>query len=105
MHKIGISVSNGTNIVIQNYIVFQIIFMLYSCLAIILNNTLHLFVKSPLLTNFTIIGFIANFISSELTKIWTYSTLGNFFIQAIFTYTLHLLKVIEDYEAKYGNNK
>ena len=37
MHKKGISVSNGTNIVIQNYIVFQIVFMLYSCIAVIIN--------------------------------------------------------------------
>ncbi len=98
MHKKGISVSNGTNIVIQNYIVFQIIFMLYSCLAIILNNTLHLFVKSPLLTNLTIIGFIANFIILILLMLISFSKKFNKTIIVNIINFLAKLKIVKNKE-------
>lgn len=60
MHKNGISVSNGTNIVIQNYIVFQIAFVLWGIIAYILNHAMHLFQSIPLLRELTAIGFIVN---------------------------------------------
>lgn len=60
LHKKGISVSNGANIVIQNYIVFQIAFVIWAIIAYILNHAMHLFQSVPLLRELTMIGFIAN---------------------------------------------
>jgi glycosyltransferase 2 family protein len=60
MHKQGVSVSNGTNIVIQNYIVFQIAFVIWAIIAYILNHAMHLFQRVPLLQELTTIGFIIN---------------------------------------------
>ena len=60
LHKEGVSVSNGTNIVIQNYIVFQIAFVAWAIIAYILNHAMHLFQSVPLLRELTMIGFVVN---------------------------------------------
>lgn len=98
MHKKGVSVSNGTNIVIQNYIVFQIVFMLYSCIAVILNNTLHLFAKSPILANLTIIGFVANSIILILLLLISFSKKFNKTIVVNIINLLAKLKIVKNKE-------
>lgn len=60
LHKKGVSVSNGTNIVIQNYIVFQIAFVFLGVVAFIINHALGLFQSVPLLRELTIVGFVIN---------------------------------------------
>lgn len=60
MHKKGIAYSNGTNIVIQNYIVFQIALVFYAFVAAFLDQYYHLFNYVPVLRQLTIIGFIIN---------------------------------------------
>ena len=62
MHKKGISYANGANIVIQNYIVFQIALVFWAIIAITLNQILHLFEYIPILQQLTVIGFVINFI-------------------------------------------
>ena len=62
MHKKGISYSNGANIVIQNYIVFQIALVFWAIISILLNQIFHFFEYIPILQQLTVIGFIINFI-------------------------------------------
>ena len=60
LHKKGVSIGNGTNIVIQNYIVYQIAFVIIAIISYTLNHTMHLFKEIPLLKELTTIGFTAN---------------------------------------------
>ena len=61
LKKKGVSVSNGTNIAIQSYMVFQISLMILATFAIILNKAIKLFAPVPFLAELTLIGFIINF--------------------------------------------
>ena len=61
LKKKGVSVSNGTNIAIQSYMVFQISLMILATIAIILNKTINLFEPVHILAELTTIGFIINF--------------------------------------------
>jgi glycosyltransferase 2 family protein len=60
MHKKGISVTDGANIVIQNYICFQISLVILGVLSYIANKSFNLFRYDPLLKNLTIVGFVIN---------------------------------------------
>ena len=62
LHKKGFTVNEGTNIVIQNYIVFQIALVFIGIMSLILNKTMHLFQELPLLKELTVIGFVINII-------------------------------------------
>lgn len=77
MRKKGVSVANGTNIVIQNYIVFQIALVLWALVAITLNKTLHLFAYVPFLKQFSVIGFIINFVILALLFLISFSKTFN----------------------------
>ena len=61
MKRKGVSVSNGTNIAIQAYMIFQVSLMILGTIAIILNKTIKLFTPVPFLAELTTIGFIINF--------------------------------------------
>lgn len=60
LHKNKVSVVNSTNIVIENYIIFQFSIVLFGIISLIINNIFHLFAVNSILTNLTIIGFILN---------------------------------------------
>ena len=88
LHKKGVPISDGTNIVIQNYIVFQIALVFIGVLSLILNKTMHLFQEVPLLKELTIIGFVANIIILILLFLISFSknfnrTIINFIIKLI----------------------
>lgn len=61
LHRKGVSISNGTNIAIQSYLIFQIAAMILGFTAILLNSILHYFKYTPIIEQMTIIGFIINF--------------------------------------------
>ena len=72
-YKKGIPVSKGTNIVVQNYICFQISLVFWGIVAVILNKTLNLFKYVPVLKQLTIIGFILNIAILILLFLASYS--------------------------------
>ena len=60
LKKNGIKISDGTNIIIQNFIVYQIALIILGILAILLNANFHFFQNNELLRKLVIIGFIMN---------------------------------------------
>ena len=60
LSKHGISLSKSTNYILQNFIFYQISLVIFGLLAVIINNSFHLFEKSKILGNIVLIGFIVN---------------------------------------------
>ena len=61
LRKKGVSITDGTAIAVQSYIMFHIALMSLTITAITVNKMFHLFTPMPILTQMTIIGFIINF--------------------------------------------
>ena len=92
MHKKGISYSNGANIVIQNYIVFQIALVFWAVLAITANQIWHLFEYVPVLKQLTIIGFVINFAILILLFLISFSKSFN---KVLVTFVINFLAKIK----------
>lgn len=60
LKKNGISITNSTNIIIQNFIVYQIPLVLLGLIAIISNYFFHFFPESSILKHLVTLGFIIN---------------------------------------------
>ena len=105
LHKKGISTVDATNIVIENFIIFQLSAVLFGLLSIIINSIFHLFTVNSILNNLTIIGFILNTILLFFIIIVAF---GKQFIQNLIFFFLNILdklKIIKNIEAKKENWK
>ncbi len=60
LKKDGLSLGQATNIVIQDFIVYQIALILLGSIAIITNSIIHIFPSDSLLKKLVTIGFIIN---------------------------------------------
>lgn len=58
----GIRLPRATNIVMQNFIVYQLALVLFGLFALGYNRVTHLLVNDSFLTNLIILGFIVNFL-------------------------------------------
>ncbi len=56
----GVNLPTSTSIVIQNFVVYQAVLIIYGLIAIILNFFFDFFPKVTILKNFIILGFIVN---------------------------------------------
>ena len=95
LHKKGVSISNGTNMQIQAFLVFQIAVILWGITSIILNHTLGLFERIPLLREMTIIGFTINFLILILVTLVSFSKNFNRTIITFIINVLHKLKIVK----------
>ena len=98
MHKKGISYSNGANIVIQNYIVFQIALVFWAIISITLNQIFHLFEYIPILQQLTVIGFVINFVILILLFLISFSKNFN---RILVTFIINIgskLKIVKNKE-------
>lgn len=60
LKKEGISYTKGTNIIMQNFIVYQIALVLLGMLSVLLNVFFHIFKTNSLLKQLVTIGFVVN---------------------------------------------
>jgi len=60
LKKDGIPISKSTNIIIQNFIVYQIALVFLGIIAILSNYFFHFFAENVILKNLVLIGFIIN---------------------------------------------
>jgi len=60
LNKKGLQVRDGTNVIIQESIIFQFSFVLITIMAIILNNIFDIFPRVTLLQNLVLLGIIVN---------------------------------------------
>ena len=100
MHKRGVSYSNGANIVIQNYIVFQIALVFWAVLAITLNQIIHFFEYIPILKQLTIIGFVINFVILIVLFMVSFSKNFNRVLINFIINFLAKLRIVKDKEVK-----
>lgn len=62
LRKDGVRIPEGTNIIIQNFILYQIALVTLGIIAVISNYFCHFYPKSDVLKNLVTIGFIMNFL-------------------------------------------
>ncbi len=60
LKKHGLRVLEGTNVIVQNFVIFQTSLTIYSVITLILNSIFKFFTPDSFLFNMTILGFIVN---------------------------------------------
>ena len=60
LKKDGITVTNGTNIIMQNFIVYQVALVFLGVLAILYNSIFHIFEEVNVLKHLVTLGFMMN---------------------------------------------
>lgn len=96
LHKNGVRVNDGTNIIMQFFIVFQIGLVSISSVMIVLNNFLHIFEKNPLLKKLTIIGYCLNVLGLLLFIFVSFNKRFNIKICKIIIRFLHKIKIVKN---------
>jgi hypothetical protein len=96
LHKKGVSVTDGSNIAIQAYMIFQVALMFMGTVAIILNKALHLFADIPFLKQMTIIGFLINFGILAILLLISFSKTFNKKVICFFINLLAKIKIIKN---------
>ena len=71
--KHHISTTKATNIIIQNFVFYQIALIIYGVLAVGYNTIFKIFPKIPLLRNLVLLGFIINILVGVALFIVTFS--------------------------------
>lgn len=66
LKKEGVKVSDSANALLQNFITYQVALIFIGTIAIILNNTLHMFPDGNILKNVVLIGYIINLLVMSL---------------------------------------
>ena len=106
INKNKIKMTDATNIVIQNFIVYQIALVLLGTIAVIYNYFFHLFPENGLLRHLITLGFIINFFVIVGLFIISYGKKINEFIIKIIISFLTKIKVVKNKEKvieKYNN--
>lgn len=95
-----IKVSSSTNIVFQNFIVYQIAFIITSCIAFIYNFCFRIYPVNPLLRGLVTLGFTLNFIVMVAMFLIAFLEKFNNFIVKLGINILYKLKLVKDKESK-----
>ena len=100
LKKHKIKIMDATNIVIQNFIVYQIALVLLGIIAIIYNHFFHLFPNNHVLKNLITIGFLINTLIIVGLFLITYAKRFNHFILNKVIGFLVKIKLIRNPEEK-----
>jgi len=93
-HKI--STTDATNIIIQNFVFYQIALIIYGVLAVGYNTIYEIFPKIPFLRNLILLGFIINVLVGIALFIITFSRKLTRKITNTIIYILSKLHIIKD---------
>ena len=96
--KCGIKASKGTNIIIQNFILYQIALILHGIIAISLNYHFHFFKEVAILKELTLVGFIINTLVGVGLLFISFSTKFNKMVINLLIWFGHKIKIIKDKE-------
>ncbi|MBR2833425.1 MAG: flippase-like domain-containing protein [Bacilli bacterium] len=96
LRKQGISLEQGTNIVIQDFIVYQIALISLGTIAVITNNALGFFPNDDLLKKLVIIGYLINLFVIIGLFVVAFNKKGNKFILSMFIKIGAKFKLIKD---------
>lgn len=98
LSKSGIRASKGTNIIIQNFILYQIALIIHGTIAIGLNYHFHFFKEVAVLKELTLIGFIINTLVGVGLLFISFSTKFNKKVIDLLIWIGHKVKIIKDKE-------
>lgn len=80
LKKKGIKVATATNIIVQNFIVYQLALITYGIIAVLLNYKLRLFTMNSALQTLIVLGFIINIVVGVVLLFISFSTKFNDFV-------------------------
>lgn len=102
MKKDGIRMSKSINIIIQNFIIYQLALVTLGIFALVCNNLFNIFPDIPILRKLVAIGFLVNTLVMVVSFIVSFSKGFNKFIIDNFIKTASKLRIVKD-EEKYRN--
>lgn len=98
LKKRGVRVVDGTNVIVQNFIIFQIALIIFASLSMILNFIFKIFPTTGFLSNMTFLGFGINFILLALALLFSISkNLNKKIIKSVIKF-LHKIKIVKNPE-------
>ncbi len=98
LKKDGIRLTKATNIIIQNFIIYQAALVIFGIIAILINNSLKLFTEVNLLKQLVTIGFLINTLVMVGLVVISFSSKFNHFIVNKSISILSKLKLVKDKE-------
>ena len=98
LSKSGIRASKGTNIIIQNFILYQIALIIHGIIAVSLNYHFRFFKEVAILKELTLIGFIINTLVGVGLLFISFSTKFNKKVIHLLILLGHKVKIIKDKE-------
>lgn len=96
LNKLGIRVTHATNIIVQDFIMYQLALIVMGILALFANWYFHFFDVSNILKNLIIIGFLINIIIGLCLILISFSKKFNSFIGKIIIKIAAKTKIVKD---------
>lgn len=106
LKKQGLSLGQGTNVVIQDFIVYQIALIFLSSIAVIANAVFNIFPENHLLKQLVLLGFTINVIVIAALFIIAFNKKGNKFILNLIYKIItkfNIIKKKENLKEKFDN--
>ncbi len=98
LHKEGIPVTKGTNITLQNFIVYQMALILTGLFALVYNRVYQLFPNDSLIKYLVVLGFLINTAVLVVTFILSFGKKINRFITSKGIHLLARVKIVKNEE-------
>ena len=98
LKKDGIRLTKATNIISQNFIIYQAALVIFGIIAILINNSLKLFTEVNLLKQLVTIGFLINTLVMVGLVVISFSSKFNHFIVNKSISILSKFKLVKDKE-------
>lgn len=98
IHNEKVSITKATNIVLQNFMVYQIALILVGTIAVLYNSQFHLFLDDSLIKRLVILGFIINVLVLVVTALFSFCKPINKFICNTVLNFLGKIRIIKDVE-------
>lgn len=98
LSKTGIKATKGTNIILQNFILYQMALIVHGIIAIALNYHFHFFKEVAILKELTLIGFIINTLVGVGLLFISFSTKFNKMVVDILIKLCYKLRIVKDKE-------
>lgn len=103
LKKDGITVTNGTNIIMQNFIVYQIALVFLGILTVLYNSYFHILKEAVILKKLVVIGFLVNTVVVLFLFLIAFGKRLNTFIITKGINVLEKIKLIKDKERTQKN--
>lgn len=98
LKKKGIKVATATNIIVQNFILYQLALITYGFIAVFLNEQLHIFTMNSALQTLIILGFVINIVVGLVLLFISFSTKFNDFVGTFLIRLATKVKLVKNQE-------